>query len=585
MSLLALAAITVVVLTLGYLGYGTFIARQYRQGAEAPTPATLKNDGIDFVPTRPFYLMGQHFSAIAAAGPIVGPILACQQFGWLPCVLWILIGVVFIGAVHDFTSLIASVRHGAHGIAEIARRNLGHKAFVALTLFIWVALLYVIVAFTDATTATFVGTDPDLVALAGAEFNRGGAVAAASAMYLLLALVMGVVERYLKPPMWLSTLIFVPGTLGVVWLGTKVSTVLVLPATSWYWIILGYCLVASMLPVWLLQQSRGYLGGFVLYLAIGLGVIGLVFGGYTIEQPMVSEKAQGLGGLVSLFTGGGEAGAPALGTVVFPFLFVTIACGACSGFHGLVCGTTSKQVAKESHCKPVAFGAMLLEGFVAIIALATIMIAVPADVKGKAPGAIYGEGIAKFMTLILGDGALVFAKTFGTMAVATFVFDTLDVATRLGRYLLQELFGVKGRWFGLFAAAVTVGIPLGILLAAEPKSYLLFWTLFGTSNQLLASLTLLGVTVWLAREGKRYWYTLVPMLFVMGITLTALSVQIAVGARAAWKADSWGGLMKAEVLNAGVGVVLLSLAVMFIVQAVRAFKRPAGEDNREGFVA
>ena len=578
MSLLALAVITMVVLTLGYLGYGTFVARQYRM-SDGPTPATLKNDGVDFVPTRPFYLMGQHFSAIAAAGPIVGPILACQQFGWLPCVLWILIGVVFIGAVHDFTALIASVRHGAHSIAEIARINLGYKAFVALTLFIWVALLYVIVAFTDATAATFIGTDPDLVAIAGADFNRGGAVAAASVLYLLLALVMGLVERYLKPPMWLSTIIFVPGTLLMVWLGTKVSTVLVLPIVSWYWIILGYCLVASMLPVWLLQQSRGYLGGFVLYLAIGIGIIGLVFGGYSIEQPMIADRAQGFGGLLSLFTGGagGEA-PPPMTTVVFPFLFVTIACGACSGFHGLVCGgTTSKQIAHESHCKPVAFGAMLLEGFVAIIALSTVMIATPASLRmadGKAmpPGAIYGEGIAKFMTLVLGPDALVFAKTFGTMAVATFVFDTLDVATRLGRYLLQELFQMKGRMFGVAAAMLTVGIPLGILLAAEPKSYLLFWTLFGTSNQLLASLTLLGVTVWLAKQGKRYWYTLIPMLFVMSITLVALAVQITLGVRAGIASKT---VMKAEVLNAAVGVVLLGLAVMFIVQALRALRRPA----------
>jgi carbon starvation protein len=572
MSLLALAVVTILVLGVGYVAYGTFIARQYAPDPGATTPAAAKNDGIDFVPTRPFYLMGQHFSAIAAAGPIVGPILACQQFGWLPCVLWILIGVVFIGAVHDFSALIASVRHGAHGIAEIARVNLGPRAFVALTLFIWVALLYVIVAFTDATAATFVGTDPDLAALAGADFNRGGAVAAASLLYLGVALTMGVVERSLKPPMWLSTLIFVPATLGAVWLGTKVSTWFVLPVTSWYWIILGYCLVASILPVWLLQQSRGYLGGFVLYLAIGLGVVGLLFGDYDIRQPMIAEKAGGLADLAAIFVGSDNA--PPATSILFPFLFVTIACGACSGFHGLVCGgTTSKQIAKETHCKPVAFGAMLLEGFVAIIALSTIMIASPeslkgADGKAMPPGAIYGEGLAKFMTLILGPDALVFAKTFGTMAVATFVFDTLDVATRLGRYLLQELFKVRHAGFGLFAAMLTVSVPLGILLTAEPKSYLLFWTLFGTSNQLLAALTLLGVTVWLVRRGKRFWYTLAPTLFVMTITLTALVAQITIGVRTA----AGGEWLKAEVLNAGVGLVLLALALMFIVQAFRVVR-------------
>lgn len=583
MSLLALALLTMLTLTVGYFAYGTFIARQYRISDATTTPAVLNADGVDFVPTRPFYLMGQHFSAIAAAGPIVGPILACQSVGWLPCVLWILIGVVFIGAVHDFSALIASVRHGAHSIAEIARKNLGSKAFVALTLFIWVALLYVIVAFTDATVATFLGDDADLKALAGADFNKGGAVAAASVLYLLLALVMGLVERYLKPPMWLSTLIFVPGTLAVVWLGTKVSTALILPAPAWYWIVLGYCLVASMLPVWLLQQSRGYLGGFVLYLAIGLGIVGLLFGGYEIKAPMIADNARGFGGLFGVLTGAPDA--PAINSVVFPFLFVTIACGACSGFHGLVCGgTTSKQLAKESHCKPVAFGAMLLEGFVAIIALSTIMMVEPAkligaDGKSLPPGAIYGEGIARFMTLILGPESLVFAKTFGTMAVATFVFDTLDVATRLGRYLLQELFGLRSRISGVAMALLTIGIPLAILLTAEPRSYLMFWTLFGASNQLLASLTLLGVTVWLYNQGRRYWYTLIPMLIVMTITLTALTVLVVSGMRKFLASDLplRTRLTTAEFLNANAGMLLMALAILFIVQAVRAIRRPVSE--------
>lgn len=581
MSLLGLALLTMVVLTVGYLWYGSLIARQYSLDDARRTPAMAKADGVDFVPTRPFYLLGQHFSAIAAAGPIVGPILACQNVGWLPCVLWILIGVVFIGAVHDFSALIASVRHGAHSLPEIARKNLGRTAFIALTLFIWLALLYVIVAFTDATVATFTGDDPDLKNIAGPDFNRGGAVAAASVLYLLLALVMGLVERYVKPPMWLSTLVFVPGTLAMVWLGTKVSTALVLPAVSWYWIVLGYCLVASMLPVWLLQQSRGYLGGFVLYLAIGLGAVGLLFGGYKIEAPMIADKAQGLGGLWALIAG--SPGAPTPNSVVFPFLFVTIACGACSGFHGLVCGgTTSKQLEKESHCKPVAFGAMLLEGFVAIIALSTIMLATPAELRAadgtpKAPGAIYGEGIAKFMTVIFGDGVLVFAKTFGTMAVATFVFDTLDVATRLGRYLLQELFGLSSKALGFAMACLTVGIPLAILLTAEPKSYLHFWTLFGTSNQLLASLTLVAVTVWLHNQGRRYWYTLIPTIIVMTITLTALIVQIAAGLRAIGKPAPAGksSLLRVEVLNGAVGIVLFGLAVLFLVQAIRAIRRPS----------
>jgi carbon starvation protein len=574
MSLLVLAVITMFVLTVGYFAYGTYIARQYRLDDSATTPAVARADGVDFVPTRPFYLLGQHFSAIAAAGPIVGPILACRDFGWLPCVLWILLGVVFIGAVHDFSALVASVRHGAHSIAEIAKVNISKKAWAALVGFIWLALLYVIVAFTDATVATFTNNDPELALLAGVEFNKGGAVAAASVLYLILATIMGIVQRTLKPPMWLLTVIFVPATLGVVWLGTKISTVLILDAKVWYGLVLGYCLIASMFPLWLLQQSRGYLGGFVLYLAIGIGAIGLLFGGYKIEQPMVAPGV-GFEGLFGFFAGGD--GAPPMTTILFPFLFVTIACGACSGFHGLVCGgTTSRQLERESHCKPVAFGAMLLEGFVAIIALSTIMIlsreqTLGADGRPLPPGTIYGDGIARFMTLFLGDNALLFAKTFGTMAVATFVFDTLDVATRLGRYLLQELFNAKGRIGGFLAAAATVGVPFAILLTAEEGSYRAYWTLFGSSNQLLAALTLLGITVWLKRNGKRYWYTLIPMLFVMTITVTALVMQVMHGGRVLIAQRS----LEPPVVNALVATILLLLAAFFVTQSINAVRRPS----------
>src|SRR5687767_12293874 len=214
-------------LILGYRFYGRFVARQYALDDGRPTPAVTVNDGVDFVPTRPFYLLGQHFSAIAAAGPIAGPILACQQFGWLPCLLWIGLGVVFIGAVHDFSSLIASVRHGGRSIAEIVKIQLGRRAWLAMMSFIWLALVYVILAFTDITASSFVGKTEDLQGATFA-FNQGGAVALASCLYLLLSVAMGLVDRYLKPPLWLTTAIFVPATLGVVWLGTQYSTLLVM---------------------------------------------------------------------------------------------------------------------------------------------------------------------------------------------------------------------------------------------------------------------------------------------------------------------------------------------------------------------
>jgi carbon starvation protein len=549
---------------------------------------------VDFIPTRPFYLLSQHFSAIAAAGPIAGPILACGQFGWLPCVLWIVLGVIFIGAVHDFSALVASVRHGAHSIAEIARQHLGRRAYLALVAFIWLALVYVIVAFTQITADSFVGKSEELAGL-GVVFNKGGAVAMASTLYMVLALILGVVQRYTRAPLWLVTMIFVPATLGCVWAGTRLDEVLNLGASSWFIVILVYCFVASMLPMWMLQQPRGYLGGFVLYIAIGVGLLGVLFGGYVVKQPMLTPAAmESLNPLAALKLADAGSGV-SMTSLIFPFLFVTIACGACSGFHGLICGgTTSKQVAKESHCKPVAFGAMLLEGLVAIIALSTIMMLTPEQSKGMPAARIYGDGLAAYLTLVLGKDALVFCATFGAMAFSTFVFDTLDISTRLGRYLLTELFtSARGRHSGeeepggvadahrgvqLVAAGLTAGVPLALLLTADPAAYRLFWTLFGTSNQLLAALTLLGITVWLRKSGKRIWFVAVPMVFVMTITVWALGIQVFVGAR-----DLVGGVLRTPggdlnptVINAVAAVALLGLAVVFVVEAWRAVRRGGG---------
>src|SRR5688572_1979432 len=232
MSLALLAVAFLVLLTAAYRLYGGWVARQFSLDDSRITPAHQRNDGVDFVPTHPFYLFAQHFSAIAAAGPIAGPIIACQAFGWLPCLLWIGLGVVLIGAVHDFTSLVASVRHGAVSVAEIARQHLGRPAGRAMMAFIWIALVYVIVAFADITAASFVVGTAEL-RQAGVAFNPGGAVAAASVMYLLLALLLGLVQRFLKPPLWLVTATFVPATFALAWFGTRLSHLLVLDHRDW----------------------------------------------------------------------------------------------------------------------------------------------------------------------------------------------------------------------------------------------------------------------------------------------------------------------------------------------------------------
>lgn len=552
MSLPWIAGVMLALLAVAYRTYGAFVARQYALDDATPTPAVRHNDGVDFVPTRPFYLLGQHFSAIAAAGPIAGPILACQQFGWLPCLLWIGLGVVFIGAVHDFSALVASVRHNARSVAEIIRIELGHKAWIAIMAFIWLALVYVILAFTDITAATFVGRTEDLEGL-GASFDPGGAVALASILYLLLSIVMGLVERCLRPPLWASTLVFVPATLVMVWLGTRYSTLLVADARTWGALILVYCLAASLAPVWALLQPRGYLGGFVLYMALAVGLAGIFLGGFEVKQEAFKT-----------WQAPGAAGA------LFPFLFVTIACGACSGFHGLVCsGTTSKQVARESHCRAVGYGGMLLEAFVALIALSTVMIASGSELAGKGPGVVYGDGLGRYLSVLIGERHRTFAATFGAMAFSTFVFDTLDVTTRLGRYVLQELFGWSGRAGAFAGTLVTILVPGLFLFVAGEGAYRLFWVLFGTSNQLLAALTLLGIAVWLRRLGRRSAYVFLPMLFVLLVTLSSLVMQVLAAARTL---TASGARLDAPTLNGAVSLLLIALAAVLVVEAARAVR-------------
>ena len=550
MTLPVLALTFLALLAAGYRLYGRRVARHFRLDDARATPAHTRADGVDYVATPPFYLFAQHLSAIAAAGPIVGPILACQSFGWGPCLVWIGLGVVFIGAVHDFASLVASVRHEGTSVAEIAKHRLGTPAGRAMLAFIWIALVYVIVAFVDITASSFVSGSEELAGTS-ASFNPGGAVAAASVSYLLLAVAMGVVVRFLRPPLWLSTAVFVPATFGVVWLGTQASGALVLGHQTWSLAILAYCCVASVLPVWALLQPRGYLGGFVLYVALALGVFGVLFGGYEIEQPAFKAWDAGKAG------------------TLFPFLFVTIACGACSGFHGLVCsGTTSKQIGRESHTRLVGYGAMLAEAFVALIALVTVMIVADPALKGLPPGQVYGNGIGAFLTLIVGEGGAVFARTFGAMVLSTFIFDTIDVATRLGRYILQELFGWKGVAGAVAATVATVAPAAFFLTFGAEGSYRIFWPLFGASNQLLAALTLIAIAVWLRQEGRPVAFVLVPLGFLLVVTLAALVSMLRSNLAAS-------GGFDVPLVNAVVCGLLIALALFLLGSGTRRLRRTA----------
>ncbi len=559
-SLAVLLTICLVVFWLAHRIYGRTLARWFGLDATTTTPAHAHRDGADFEPTAKFYLLSQHFSAISAAGPIVGPILAATMFGWQPAFWWIVLGCIFIGAMHDFASLVGSVRHGACSIAQILRQYLNPRSYAAFVLYIWLALVLVIVAFTDATASAF--TTALDVAMPGSDGARvavdGGGVATSSMLYLGLSLLLGVVVKWLRPPLWLVTAIFVPAVGVAIWLGPQWPIALRaagdIPSLYWAWAILAYCAVASVLPLWLLLQPRGYLGGFFLYLTLGGGLCGLFVGDFS-------------GAIDIRWPGFTDFTAPS-GQSLVPFLFITIACGACSGFHGLVCsGTTSKQIDREPDAHLVGYGGMLLEGVVALLALACVMQLVPGSELAKA-GAdkIFGVGIGSFLNQL--GVPLQFAVTFGMLAFATFVYDTLDVSTRLARFLFTEFTGWKSRTGGIVGTVITLALPAWFVAQTVTDAqgrpmpaYKVVWPLFGSINQLLAGLTLVGLSLWLAKTRKglplRFAVGL-PMLFMMGMTVSALVLQITTAANAPLCA---------------VAVVLLLLAVWITMEATLSLWR------------
>ncbi len=546
--------ISMLIFWLGYRFYGRFLSRHLELDDSHITPAREINDGVDYVPAKSSLLLGQHFSAIAAAGPIVGPILAGIWFGWLPALLWIILGAIFIGGVHDFTSLVASIRHRASSVGGLVKQYMSPTSHVLFLLFVWLALIYVIIAFTDITAQTFKAVTQNIA------FGPG--VAITSIIYLMLGIVMGILLYKFKLNLTLATAIFLPLVLFFVWLGPRfpepvISLMSGMSVKQWDVILLIYCFFASLVPMWLLLQPRGYLGGWLLYLTIIIALIGALFGGYHIQYPAVNTV-----GLKSLVNG----------NLIFPILFITIACGACSGFHGIVSsGTTSKQLYKESDSRVVGYGAMLLEGLVAVLALATLMMIPKGDAILKTdPNLIYANGLAKYLGLIGINFNVAFA--FALLAFSTFVYDTLDACTRLARYILQELLGWKTRKGAFVATLITLALPLEILMITKTKGYLVAWPIFGTSNQLLASLILLALSVWLIRTGKNAIYTIIPMVFMMVVTMWSLVLQFLpflkslpdIFTGTSIKPDTW--------ISGIFGIILFILSIWLIFEAIRVLR-------------
>jgi carbon starvation protein len=543
-------------LLLGYVFYGRFLRRQFELDDRAATPATTRADGVDFVPAPRAVLLGHHFSSIAGAGPIVGPIVAAKAFGWAPTLAWIVLGSIFVGGVHDLGALVASIRHRARSVAEIARERMSPLSHRLFLVFIWLALVYVLTVFVDLTASTFVQDVP----LADGRAARGGAVATASVIYIGLAVLLGLTLYRLRVRTLWASLVFVPLVFGAIAVGVLVpleaSSLPALlrgdPGSTWKVILILYCLSASVLPVWLLLQPRDYLSSYLLYACVAAGLIGVVASAGSLQLHFPAYR------------GFDDA---ALG-LLFPALFINVACGACSGFHSIVAsGTTAKQLARESDAVPVAYGSMIVEGVLATIAVVALVTALPDDPALASPTLAFAAGIGRF-ALVLGIPTEV-GTVFGLLAVSTFLLTTLDTATRLGRYVLEEfldgLVALPTFALRLLATVATVAIPLTLSLlqlrdasGALVPSWKAIWPVFGATNQLLAALALLVVTVWLTHLRRPRWFVAAPMVAMFAITLVAVAQLV-------WR----HGLSLIGAIAAG----LLVLALVLLIEGVRVLRR------------
>ncbi len=478
-----------------YRVYGTFLSKRCGLDDSIQTPAIEKKDGIDYSPARASVLFGHHFSSIAGAGPIVGPILAATYFGWGPTWLWILIGAIFVGGVHDFGSALMSLRNGGRSIADVMKGLVGDRAGKLFLIFVLLALVYVIIVFLDLTAATF---------------TKQPAVASASGWFIVVAVIFGILLRSARFSLGSLAMVFFP----VTFLGLIIGHYFPAPLLTkeiWISITLIYCFSAAVLPVGLLLQPRDFLSAGFLYAILALGALGMLISGESLELPVfLSWESEKLGMLV-------------------PFLFITVACGACSGFHSIVAsGTTSKQLQKESDTRRVTYGSMLLEGMLAVFALACVAVLSASEREaGGTPVAIFAGGASKFFSALGVPSYL--GIEFAMLAISTFLLTTLDTCTRLTRFLIEELFDWRNqtsRYLGTLGALLLPGLlvfqsfpgPDGNL---QPV-WKAIWPLFGATNQLLAAFALLTLVVFLKVRGTSYGFALWPAVLMIVMPMIAL---------------------------------------------------------------
>ncbi|MFD2034907.1 carbon starvation protein A [Belliella marina] len=535
MNLVSLLIVSAIILVTAYFVYGKFVYKKFKLSDKRIAPSHEFSDGVDYIPSKPIVVLGHHFASIAGAGPIVGPIIALT-FGWIPAVIWILVGGIFFGAVHDLGSMAASLRNQGKSIGVIIQNTIGYKGKQLFILFSFSTLILIIGVFADIIAKTFVS-------------NPG--VASASLFFIILAIVFGIINKIIGDKKIAFILISVVGIVLIyyfVYLGMQIP--IALDYQIWIYILLIYAFIASVAPVSMLLQPRDYLNSFLLYGLIIAAVLGVFIANPTIVMDNeVHFSSDNLG-------------------YIFPVLFVTIACGAISGFHSLVAsGTTSKQLDKESDAKIVGFGGMLIESFLAIIAVAAVIVLSRTEYLEKietlGPVPLFANGLGNIISSMgISED---FAIGFVALTVSAFALTTLDTCTRLARFTLQEYFedikspvGTKLSQNRYLSTSVVV--ILAVLLLGS-GGFSILWPIFGSANQLLAALALLTISVWLMKQKTNATFVLIPMFFMFTVTLTSLALF------------AWKNYQDQVYVLAGIAVVLFILSFALIFLAAKSIKR------------
>lgn len=566
MNSLLLLIICIAVLIVGYICYGGWLCKQWGVGdSKKPTPAHEMEDGVDYVPAKAPVLMGHHFSSIAGAGPITGPIGAAM-FGWVPVVLWILIGGIFFGGVHDFGALFASIRHKGQSIGEIISTNMSKRAKMLFTIFAYLTLILVVAAFASIVATTFGAVVDDAGVIDKAASATNASVAMVSLLFIVIAIAFGFMVYRRNASMAVSTILGVVAIAVCMVIGMNFHPIY-LTTKAWMIIVGIYIAIASVTPVWILLQPRDYLSSFLLYAMLAVALVGVV----------VSHAGMGGEGGLAAFNGFAVDNGNGM-QYLFPVLFTTVACGAISGFHSLVSsGTTSKQLDKETDAKPIAYGGMLLECVLAVITVCAINFAYK---KGITTGAtaIFAGGISQMYGGIASEGVVNVLNTLLVLTYSAFCLTSLDTATRLARFMFQEFFlepgqtvdDIKDGWKKTLVnpyVATIITVVLGIALGMT--GYGKIWGLFGAANQLLAGIGLLAVATWLGNVGKNNKMFLAPMAFMIVVTICSLCVTVKnqIGIISAGGAD-WGPYAQAIL-----AVLLIVLAIFLVIEGVQTLSK------------